>query len=1402
MYKKLFVGILAAGLAFGARAITATDASGVEWEYAEIGVDKARVEKLMSIPPELGGHVDVPVNIVAGRTVTSVNAGAFKDCTTLEDVWFPSCLESFGEGVFEGCTSLENVTITGLAVSSLPERMFKNCTALKGVEIPDSVKVIESQAFLNCTSLESLVIPDGVTEIGSGAFSGCTALSSVTLPDGLTSIGANAFLGAGLKTVYVNEGHAASVESLLESSGLDMSGVTVKEISVVTTWTDTSTSPTITWSYRTIGDDAEIFNDGMAAIDPSDFYGPVAIPSEIDGHTVVSIGASAFSGCDKITGVTIPATVTSIGDSAFAECDGMESVAIPGNVTTIGSSAFYGCDILNTVTIAEGVKKIRGSAFYNCLALTSVAIPSSVREIGNSAFYGCAALKSAVIPDGVERIESSVFYGCGSLESVEIGEGVKKIGGSAFYGCTSLKSITIPDGVTRIDGQTFYECDALEEIAIPDGVTRIGDSAFYGCDVLKSVDIPNSVEFVGASAFDDCAAIESLTVPQCLCNDADSVATAFPYALATVTELKFADGVTSVAYNACKGFTAVKKVTIPAELGGSISLSSAFPDAYGVVTDVTLCDGMTSIAAYAFSGCYSLASIKIPDSVTKLGVEAFGACNFALYDTTTIPNVTLVDGWAIDSDMFSIAGDVDLTGVHGIGGSAFTGRGEITSVKIPSTAKGVGDSAFSNCSKLANVTIAEGVTSIGNYAFSNCANLTSVSIPDSVTEFGDLPFSYCNDALYDMTTIPGVTLVDEWAIDSDAMISGVVNLTGVRGIIPGAFINRDKMTGVTFSDSLVSICSAAFFDCDLLSDVTIPDSVTHIGMETFRGCDQLAKATLPIAIKPAIDADPSIFQDCHAFFEIVYHAIFTVTFDANGGTVSETSRMVDSSAPEVGELPTPTLYGYDFVDWYTAATGGDLVSPTTKVTADVTYYAHWQPKTVTITFDANGGEGGFSSSKKFGEALAAPTVTRVGHTFVGWSPEVPPSVPAGNATYVAQWTANVLTVSLLLNAEDASLAEAEMKVNYGDEIGVIPSPTRLGYTFIGWFTASEGGDQVEPTVKVTVDMEIYAHWTENAGGGSGSGEGGSSGEGEGGGSGEGSGSGDSGEGGSGSGDSESSGGEGEGGGSGDPIGPCYEKLEMGDITEPYSAPSAVILHGAVYDGCDVVGIVELKLGKENVKKGTSKISGSVTLLNGKKYSIKAQAAPVDGISPAVGYLPVKSLGTMHVAIGGAKFAGSLGDWHVQSASVCTAWSGKSATASVEIDDVSAFSGMVLTGLLPYSEVADVNNGKWQFKKAAGVKWGKPKKGAALPEINDPESGKGLIVDTAKDKTNLSGLKLAYTPKKGTFKGSFKVYELQGQGAKTKLKKYTVKVSGVVVGGVGHGVAICKNPAAIWNVTVE
>ena len=281
---------------------------------------------------------------------------------------------------------------------------------------------------------------------------------------------------------------------------------------------------------------------------------------------------------------------------------------------------------------------------------------------------------------------------------------------------------------------------------------------------------------------------------------------------------------------------------------------------------------------------------------------------------------------------------------------------------------------------------------------------------------------------------------------------------------------------------------------------------------------------------------------------------------------------------------------------------------------------------------------------------------------------------------------------------------------------------------------------------------------------------------------------------------QSGGGQSGGGSGGSSPTSCYEVLNASDIAAPYAAAKAAVLQGVAYNGCDVVGIVELKLGK--VSKGKSKVSGSFTGLDGKKISIKAvTVGDIDGSKPATVSLEVKGHGTMTVTIGGDKFAGSLGGRHVQSAGVGGNWTKGGAKVYVDATSASLPAG-ALEELLPNGEPVVASGGKWKFAKAASVKWAKPKKGAALPERYEAESDKGLIVDTSAGKTNLSAMKLTYTPKKGTFKGSFKVYALEGAGKATKLKKYTVNVTGLVVDGVGYGVATCKKPTASWSVSVR
>ena len=196
------------------------------------------------------------------------------------------------------------------------------------------------------------------------------------------------------------------------------------------------------------------------------------------------------------------------------------------------------------------------------------------------------------------------------------------------------------------------------------------------------------------------------------------------------------------------------------------------------------------------------------------------------------------------------------------------------------------------------------------------------------------------------------------------------------------------------------------------------------------------------------------------------------------------------------------------------------------------------------------------------------------------------------------------------------------------------------------------------------------------------------------------------------------------------------------------------------------------------------ISGTITGLDGKKLTAKGDKVTVSGES-VTATLAVKGGTKATVTVGMDGISGSWNGAEITAADVGGNWTRKDAKVYVDAENLPAGTE---EDLLPDGEPVLVKKGKWAFNKAASVKLSKDKT--------------KMERDTSKGKTNLSGLKLTYTPKTGLFKGSFKLYAKEGEGKKAKLKKYTVNVAGFVVDGVGYGTATCKKPSVKWAVTVE
>ena len=218
---------------------------------------------------------------------------------------------------------------------------------------------------------------------------------------------------------------------------------------------------------------------------------------------------------------------------------------------------------------------------------------------------------------------------------------------------------------------------------------------------------------------------------------------------------------------------------------------------------------------------------------------------------------------------------------------------------------------------------------------------------------------------------------------------------------------------------------------------------------------------------------------------------YTVTLNGNGGSPSSLSKTV-TYGNTYGTLETPTRSGYTFDGWYTAKSGGSEITRTTivNIAKDHTLYAQWSGNKYTVTFDGNGVT--VSQTTKTvtygGTYGTLPTVTRSGYTFNGWymaksgGSRVTGTTTVSKAddhTLYARWTANEYTVTF--DGNGVTVSQTTKTVTYGSTYGTLPTVTRSGYTFDGWYTAKSGGSRVTGTTTVSIadDHTLYARWSNS-----------------------------------------------------------------------------------------------------------------------------------------------------------------------------------------------------------------------------------------------------------------------------------------------------------------------------------
>ena len=248
-----------------------------------------------------------------------------------------------------------------------------------------------------------------------------------------------------------------------------------------------------------------------------------------------------------------------------------------------------------------------------------------------------------------------------------------------------------------------------------------------------------------------------------------------------------------------------------------------------------------------------------------------------------------------------------------------------------------------------------------------------------------------------------------------------------------------------------------------------------------------------------------------------WKAIYTITFDANGGNAVSSMEVV--SGDQYGTLPTTTRTGgYNFAGWFTSATGGTQVTSTMTVTGDQTLHAHWLAN-YSVAFNANGGNGSMAPQgfvQGTAQNLKDNKFTRTGYTFAGWATSADGNVvysnqhsvnnlsSTGNATVnlFAKWTANTYYVSFSGNGstsgsmsnqtfsydETKSLSSntyaKSYTVTFNGNSGT-PASSSLTATapFLGWATSENGDKAYNDKQSVSnltssngATVPLYAKW--------------------------------------------------------------------------------------------------------------------------------------------------------------------------------------------------------------------------------------------------------------------------------------------------------------------------------------
>ncbi|MFJ7921819.1 InlB B-repeat-containing protein [Lysinibacillus fusiformis] len=208
----------------------------------------------------------------------------------------------------------------------------------------------------------------------------------------------------------------------------------------------------------------------------------------------------------------------------------------------------------------------------------------------------------------------------------------------------------------------------------------------------------------------------------------------------------------------------------------------------------------------------------------------------------------------------------------------------------------------------------------------------------------------------------------------------------------------------------------------------------------------------------------------------------TVSFETDGGSAVPSQSVVNGGIATMPEVE-PTKVGYTFGGWYKDVGGTQVYDFNSVITEATTIYVKWNAQMYTVSFNTEGGSVVSNQSVAHGGKAMMPEIepTKAGYTFGGWYKDIGHAETydfnsniTGNTIIYAKWNAQTYTVGF---STDGGSTVSNQSVTYGEKASEpTPAPTKVGYTFGGWYKDAGYTETYDFTNIITENTTIYAKW--------------------------------------------------------------------------------------------------------------------------------------------------------------------------------------------------------------------------------------------------------------------------------------------------------------------------------------